>query len=499
MLIEGDRQGAGATDKAMGVVSAAQTTRQDQNLLGNGAMKTPWEEIYKRFDPEEPVALDHPKWHVERKYSPAVALAAELTRPFGDKKYLIIGTVGSGKSTELYQLAEKRTERDFVVFVDLWQFFDLLRDPAALEHVQAWEIVFLVGLSIIRAAQERGHTWDNGRVRALEKAREAFEEPSSGASIDIAKLASSLVVLVGGTLGAMAAGPPGAAGGAVAGNAAVGAGEKIVTGLEKLLSIGQWNLKVGRRQRVVESDQDARVRGLLNAVNALIGDLQARGKRVACFIDGLDRVREPDTVKALFVESSVLGQLEGTTVLTGPLYLNQGGLRSAVRRFGVRVLANIPVLHPDRPSVVTEDGASFFREVWRVRVRGLLDDPASVIPDAHIDRLALACGGRVRQFMSMIRRVTELGYDQGDVSTDVIIARIIDDARRELEDSITKEEIDLLIEIREDLRLRDDRLTAGLLAGFRLLPYPNETEWYYPHPLLLLRALPPRKPSGSAS
>lgn len=100
-----------------------------------------WAELYERFDPEKP-AFDR-AWRVERKYSPAKELARELARPMGGhKRFMVLGGLGSGKSTELYGIAEDRSREGLVVFVELVRHFEKrVGDAAALDRVQPWEVL----------------------------------------------------------------------------------------------------------------------------------------------------------------------------------------------------------------------------------------------------------------------------------------------------------------------------------------------------------------------
>ena len=441
-------------------------------------MKTDWEQIYNRFDPEEPVPLERPGWRVERPYNPADQLKPEPNRPFGDKRFLIIGTVGTGKSTELHQLAEARTERDFVIVVDLWShFLDKVGDRSALDHVQPWEVIFLVGLHVYRAAEDRGHHWSPDTAARLATARQRFGDTDGGPMIDIAQLAKSVSVLVGGTLD----------GGAAAGVAALGA----------VMGSGRWTLPIGRRKRTL--DQDERVQDMLQVVNTLLGELQSAYKRVALFIDGLDRVRELETVHNLFVESSLLGKLVCTTVLTGPILVRRAGLGATIRGFDTRVLANVPVLGADQPRTLSTEGGRFFRAAWSRRVHELRAEAA--IADAELDTLAWTSGGRAREFVRLVRMVAERSYDAGvDVTTPALVETVIDARRRTFELGVNRRHVQLLEGVIADPRhqLPDDAETAVLLDRFWLLPYPNESEWYYPHPLLLLAKLRGSGGSGGA-
>src|SRR5690606_10314528 len=182
-----------------------------------------WAKVYERFDPEKPA--DKP-WRVERKYSPAQEIVRELARPMGGhKRFMILGGLGSGKSTELMGIAEARSQSGPVVFLDLVEHFEQrLGDIPALDRVQPWEVGRLAG----------------------------------GGEFGLAKLAASVAALSGGAL----------TGGAAT---LVGAGLVAVSEVAK-----SFQFKIGIPGRKPRSDQDQAVRQLLEAVNALIGDLQGR-------------------------------------------------------------------------------------------------------------------------------------------------------------------------------------------------------------------------------
>jgi hypothetical protein len=159
-----------------------------------------WDAIYGRFDPEEPVRSAERR--AERAYSPAASIVRVLRRDRMDR-FLISGTSGSGLSTELYRIAEQRTPDSLVVFLDVHgHFAERVRDVAALDNVQPWELVLLAGLAILSAAERRfGHRWSNDDRQALEGAVRELAGDDDGAppTIDVAKLGSSMAVLAGGS------------------------------------------------------------------------------------------------------------------------------------------------------------------------------------------------------------------------------------------------------------------------------------------------------------
>src|SRR4051812_19842890 len=94
-----------------------------------------WQQLYERFDPEEPA---REAWRAEREQSPAIDILAALDRPNRKPKVLFLGTRGTGKTTELLRVAEERAKKgtEFVVFLDLAKHFEkVVGDTAALEHV----------------------------------------------------------------------------------------------------------------------------------------------------------------------------------------------------------------------------------------------------------------------------------------------------------------------------------------------------------------------------
>ncbi len=69
-----------------------------------------WQQIYERFDPERP-AYD-PAERADRPRSPAAKIVNTLNAPFADARFLLTGTIGTGKTTELYRVAEQRRGKE---------------------------------------------------------------------------------------------------------------------------------------------------------------------------------------------------------------------------------------------------------------------------------------------------------------------------------------------------------------------------------------------------
>lgn len=430
-----------------------------------------WDTIYQRFDPEEPARRLEQR--ASRIYSPAEDIVRVLRRNRADH-YLIYGTSGSGLSTELYRIAEDRVDESLVVFLDVHgHFAEHVEDVAALDHVQPWEVLLLVGLAVLSAAENRfGHEWSAEDKRAMTDAvRDLSGDVSSGASVDFARLGSSMAVLAGGAVGGL-----------------TGAG---LTALGKGLGAGKWSLPLGIPGRRLRRDQDQPVRALLYAVNRVIDRVQTSyQRRLTLIIDGLDRIRSHDTAESLFVRSGLLVGLACPMVLAGPLSLRRKGRLASLRGFEPKVLANAPVISRDGPPDWQSpgEGVAFLEEVFRKRVADI-DPSGSAVPVALLRKLAFYSGGRTRDFVRFIRLLSDRCWDRELAAADEEATNdVLDERRRVLEAGINGHHLDLLKAVLDDEQhlLPNDDAVEEMLNNWWLLPYPNESEWYQPHPLLLM-------------
>jgi hypothetical protein len=113
--------------------------------------------------------------------------------------------------------------------------------------------------------------------------------------------------------------------------------------------------------------------------------------------------------------------------------------------------------------------------------------------------LAHYSGGRAREFVVFLRRLAELAWDaDASTATREMVDRVLDERRRRRETGLHRGHIRLLeaVAADPDHRLPEDELAYKLLTYGALLPYPDGSEWYYPHPLLTMN-LVRVKPTGS--
>lgn len=177
-------------------------------------------------------------------------------------------------------------------------------------------------------------------------------------------------------------------------------------------------------------------------------------------IDGLDRVSSFERAEALFLKSDMIQRLDCPLVVCAPFVLRHHLATANVRRFDNITLHNAPVLDHDDP---TQPG---------LHVRAL--------SEARRDGAADAAGRA-----------------QADGE---IVERAIEEERRLLEGGLRKGHVQVLEEVARDPRheLPDGEAADELLKTLRLLRYRNKSEWFYPHPLLLIAKVR-ATPTGSSA
>jgi predicted ATPase len=434
-----------------------------------------WRTLHERFDPELPAP---PQWRAPRPNGLAKQILETLERPFGTSRLLLMGTTGTGKTTELLRVAEARDETDLVVFMDLAQHFtEVVRDPRALERIAAWEVCFLTGLALVHRVRERlGVELDRHRVAHL---AEAWEFLARATGWPRETLDSVMFTQGASNLGI----PP------------TNLDEQgTVVGVKNINNdasgLRSWSIPIGRSREALP-DQDGDVQQLLSTVNLLLGEVQSKHRKVLLVIDGLDRIRDLSRAKALFVESQLLSRLQCALVISGPSALRHHHAAAGLQGFRPMRIVNEPVLDHDHPERLGS-GVEFFRTLYALRTNDLGAEAKDLVSEEHLTTLAYRSGGRARDFVRFIRTLAEAAWDQdASTTTPGLVKQVLDEWRWRQETGLNRAHIQLLEKVMRDPehRLPQDPLADELLEYNHLLSYSNDSEWYYPHPLLTLHLL----------
>jgi len=434
--------------------------------------KSMWSLLHGALDPLVPAGdPSRPELvRVDRKYSPQTELKKLLALPFGLHKALLAGASGSGKTTELLAVAQAASEH-LVLMVDLRAHFEEQRgDVAALDRLQPWEVLSVVGLAVLRYGEEHlGHHWTTSERDGL---RMALAAPSGKdpAKVDLGGLVKEVALLVA--------------------DAAVGSvARPVVQGLKLLAAASgsvSLSLPLGTRERPPLPDQNGEVQELLHAVTRLINRLyEEHGRRVLLIVDGIDRGRT-DLARRLFEDSQLLADLPCHQVLAVPLGIRPRNLRGGYKP---HFLLNVPVVDHDAPRDEARmgKGVAFFEELWRARARAV-DVSSEVVPVEQIRRLGRASGGEVRRFLEMLQHVVEQAWlEDVRAASAPIVTEIVDQWRRRWESGLTSDDVTALRRVAEQRMISSAEVDQRLLDERCVVAFPNESVWYFPHPLLTLR------------
>ncbi len=436
-----------------------------------------WLQLFKRFEPFVPATLEN---HVERPYTGALrALRGHLTFPSGLVRAAVVGTVGTGKTSELHHLvATTRLHR--VVYVDLESHLKtVVADIEALNRAAPWEILALVGMAALRAGEAFGFDLAERRAAVAAAVAKLSGQDPTALSLDFPGLVQTVLVSV-----------------ADAGSAAV-PGLGLLKPLAAMADKVAWSIPIGREDRpAAPTDGDPDVRRLLAEVNRVLAEIAHVSAKVVLLIDGLDRITSHEQAHRLLYESSLLASLDAHTVLTVPGWLRLAASQpGGVFKFTTYHLEEVPVVDPDDWTRLGEKGQVFFQDLWTKRV-GAGSQLSALIPAAEVDLLAYYSGGRVREFMHFVQDVARRCYAAGLSSANTeIVSDVLDEHRKNTTElGLDRGHIAVLEAVRDDPqhRLPDGDKVEDLVRTWRLMPYPNESTWWFPHPLLLRGLLRPR-------
>lgn len=433
-----------------------------------------WEVLWERFDPGRPP--ERSAQRALRPSGPSAAILRDLARPLGTPRVLLCGAPGTGKSTELIRVAEARSTDDLVVGVDLATFFEhAVGDLGALQRLTAWEVGLVVGLALVHAGENMpGFAWDPKLLLGLGRAWKALAERVGEAEPDVPALARRLPVLTSGPT----------------------RGGALVT-LGGPSQAGSWPLGLGTG-RVELSPQDPRVRNLAGLLRRLVDGLRVF-RPLLLVLDGLDHVGDDGRVRHLLFESGLLAELPCGQVIAAPFGLRRGDLSRAVGRYTVTTLYNEAVIDPAAPAH-HGPGISLFSEIFHRQAGDITEIPDEVLEEPLLRRLAYHSGGRLRDFALTMRSLAERAWDEDlHVVPPTLVASVLDERRRSLEAGLHAGHVALLrgVVLDQNHGLPADPEAQALLADGRLLVYSGDTEWFFPHPLLLLQRV--RLRVGSAS
>jgi hypothetical protein len=439
--------------------------------------------LERRFQVDE---TPTPEWRVPRPQSPIARIAARLgaTTP---QHVLVVGSRGTGKTTELLHLLDPPVERR-VVFLDLARQFDhVLRDAEAMEHLAPWEVVLLAGFAVVNTLDRLGFpdaAAHHDAVKAAARPLLGDDGPPGDHVLDSAFGAIGAATMAAGAVFAAGAGFSLPESGVLA--------LQAKTLLDFAKPVARWGVPLGRPGRQLFRDQDPPVQELVGVVNAALADLRVGDRPPLLVIDGLDRIRSVEGAARLFVHSGLIDELACHLVATAPLVLarprradGSEDAQNMVRGFVVTPIPEVPIVSRAAPEDLVRaraDGLAFFRDVFARRAA----DGDPVLTPEVVDALAFWSGGRVREFVRLVNDALFEALATGRADRPVMDV-VLDHHRRTLEVDLHRGHYAaleaLLADPQQQLPGSDEALF--LLRTHRILPFLDGGTWYWPHPLLL--------------
>jgi len=429
-----------------------------------------WKEMYAVFDPTARVEYEDRDLFVSRPGAVAESIADDLRLGLEKEgKWVVCGAMGSGKSSELVELAHRLQSTHAVIGLDLPQ------SVARIDRIQPAEVLYLVGLAAIRAARE---LWHHEVAELSQTALHTAFRPLLGANqveINPGEIIQGVSLLVAHTAGL----PVGAIAGA--GRAIAGA---LPRRRKRTTPLGGVTRSIG--------DGDPELAQLRIAVDAILEDV-ASVRAPVVLVDGLDKIVTQEPIRALFSDSRVLAEPRAPVVYTGPITLMLATeWQATASLFRRERLANVVLRVPARDDVSISaeriaEGRAAMRNVIEKRLRRVGDRTIEdVFEPPALERIIDMSGGLLRDLIHLVNRAVRACLRQSAPRITLEIAEAaITEMRKEFEVTLNSRRVAELIHVANtgEPSGNGEESAELLLRGY-VLPYANGRVWFEPHPLL---------------
>lgn len=436
-----------------------------------------WKLLYNVFDPTRRLEESDQSLYVSRPGAVAEDIATDLrlglTRE-EQEKWVVCGSMGSGKSTELVHLGSLL--RDSHVVIGL----DLPNTIAQIDLIEPPEVLFLIGAAAVRTAEE---VFDHEVPKKLqEELVAAFRGLlPEGHGMDLGKVLQ-WVALFAANLAS-----PGV--GAVA-SAAKGAADMATGALgdKSRITVGRSSGLGGKTRPVKENEAD--LERLREAVDDILDDLRAIRPPVI-LVDGLDKLQDMAAIRNLFTIHRILALPKAEIIYTGPITLMLETEWAAAGAAFSRVrLTNVVLNMPELDQISIEESKLLEgRETLTNVVRRRLDLLGLSVPDVFeegaLEKLIEKSGGLLRDLMQLISRAVRGALRRSEMYIGTSRAEeTIIELRKEYQITLTTRRVDELLHVRKWGKPSGGDESGRLLIGGYILPYTNGDVWFEPHPIL---------------
>jgi hypothetical protein len=426
-----------------------------------------WIDISNAFNPMEPVPPNKlHEWFVSRPDSPIELLVNKLSPKRLPERYILVGQPASGKSSELTKLAaelENRYKDTLIVRFDIAVITDIL-------EANPVEVIFLMGASVFKAAKESKLNPDKQLLENLTQGLETIVQTYTGNKdfkINLEKLLEGLEGLI-----AFSA-------------KLIGAPDVSLPSFFK----GFFRFTSGINKEIVRKlEVEPKIETMLESLNAIIKDIgnKSGGNRPILLVDGLDKLRDMDTIKLMFVEKQFLNRPNCSVVYIGPLDLYYSSeVGSARQGFRISTYSNIKIFSRDERNKLDEKGKQIMTAVVSKRLNDLKLNPEEIIADDALEMLIRGSGGVMRDFIRLIQdAATYAEINENKRITSNEAKKVLNELRRQLTAQLTPNYKSVLETVRTNKDRTGDTKCDDLLRNNIVLSYVNDDIWYYSHSAL---------------
>ncbi len=423
------------------------------------------------FDPLSPA---DPELYVARPEPPIAALRkAWAFGPAEGHHCLLVGGLGSGKSTELMHLAVEVAQEADAPLVTLLRLQEQL-DPG---QVTAAQVLFLLGAASLALVPGPAPA---KIVSGLEKAYAEIVDGDDVGKMDVNELVARIAVLVGGVV--KATGRP------LVGELVSGLGGLASRAKPPRLPLPGKGLRLSANQTPVTN--------LSEAVAAAMAWTREKYIQtpLAFFVDGLDRL-DPNSIDEIF-GSGVLSLPLAPVVYSAPLAVPYTVRRAALEpHFDFLTVHNFPVFDQQQHERRSPEAFASMREIIRKRLVRAQLEPTQVFVDG------LAEGGLVDDAIELSGGVTQtlLRLLDGALRSAVVspptagadiridkgtLDAVAQEASKSLKLRVRESQMEILRRVHETSTRPEGDNSDELLYYNIVLAYPNDPAWFRPSPLL---------------
>jgi hypothetical protein len=427
-----------------------------------------WNQVYRAFQPGEILFGQRSReLYCEREHSPIewmrrdLRSGLELPRP---PIMYFTGHRGSGKSSLLWRLLESVKDDYFVVYFDVE--YNLETNKA-----NQVDLLYLLGSTVFQVARKEGLDPDPKYLRGLADSifslTETRSEQPKDESVDVVQLASHLICFGASALG---------------GSLAEKAAQKLTEGLSD-----SFRLTSGVSSEIVKSREvEPQIQKIVNDVNLVLGDVRTRSKReILVVVDGLDKLRDLDQARLIFLDSNALAGPLCRIIYTVPMliYLD---LRfgEAEEGFASHLLPNVK-LYERASEKKYRRGYQTMHEVAARRLQSIDLGAGDLFTPKTLDFLIEKSGGILRWFVELVNDASSVASSRGLDKVNLDAARqAVVHRTRKLALRLDLERIQELRQIRKNKIPTASERVAELLQSRMVVTYFNGSPWFDVHPLL---------------